>query len=130
MILMEFLPFPQRQQPSTPPPYQSEDGLEVEAELAEPRDPSVVLQRVLPYTARSYSLADLPADAVRRGALELCVLAQDSAGNVRRWRRSQCRTLPAGAGSSLSSGAATNALSATAAGAALGVALLAAARGA
>ncbi|KAJ1526791.1 hypothetical protein ONE63_008362 [Megalurothrips usitatus] len=71
-----------------------------------PRDPSEVLRRVLPYTSRQHTL---PAD-LTGGALELCVLAQDSGGDVRRWRRSQCRALPAGgpgAGQQLRGAAAT-----------------------
>lgn len=68
-----------------PPDDGSTDG-----EYEEPQDPSVVLQRVLPYTARAHMVQDLPAG----DTLELCVLAKDSAGNVRRWRRSQCRMLP------------------------------------
>ncbi|XP_034243002.1 chaoptin, partial [Thrips palmi] len=116
-----------KEQPATTPPDQAEDGLEVEAELAEPRDPSVVLQRVLPYTARAYSLADLPAEAARRDSLELCVLAQDSGGSVRRWRRSQCRMLPAGlAGNALTGGAVAVLGAGSTVGVALGVALLAA----
>lgn len=75
-----------------------EDGADAVAE--EPRDPSVVLQRVLPYTARYHALPDLAASA----SLELCVLAQDSAGNVRRWRRSQCRMVPVEPSSRFGSG--------------------------
>jgi hypothetical protein len=52
----------------------------------------VVLELDLPYSARSHVVRGLPASP----RLELCLLARDSAGNVRHWRASQCTALPPG----------------------------------
>jgi hypothetical protein len=50
----------------------------------------VVLELDLPYSARSHVVRGLPSSL----HLELCLLARDSAGNVRHWRSSQCTLLP------------------------------------
>ncbi|KAJ4443851.1 hypothetical protein ANN_05638 [Periplaneta americana] len=55
---------------------------------------AVVLERDLPYSARSAAIAKLPAGP----HLELCLLTRDSVGNVRRWRANQCAMLTPGAG--------------------------------
>ncbi|KAF4522691.1 hypothetical protein B566_EDAN012708 [Ephemera danica] len=48
-----------------------------------------ILEREVPYTARSDTLPPLP----RKQNLQLCLLARDSQGNVRVWRDNQCITL-------------------------------------
>lgn len=53
---------------------------------------NVVMELDLPYSTRSYVVRGLPASP----HLELCLLARDSAGNVRHWRASQCSALPPG----------------------------------
>jgi hypothetical protein len=53
---------------------------------------NVVLEMDLPYNTRSHVVRGLPA----RPHLELCLLARDSAGNVRHWRASQCTAVPPG----------------------------------
>ncbi|KDR19221.1 protein artichoke isoform X2 [Zootermopsis nevadensis] len=50
----------------------------------------VVLELDLPYSARSHVVQGLPSSL----HIELCLLARDSAGNVRHWRASQCIDLP------------------------------------
>ncbi|XP_069692523.1 chaoptin-like isoform X1 [Periplaneta americana] len=55
---------------------------------------AVVLERDLPYSARSAAIAKLPSGP----RLELCLLTRDSVGNVRRWRANQCAMLTPGAG--------------------------------
>jgi len=57
---------------------------------------NVVLELDLPYSTRSHVVRGLPASF----HLELCLLARDSAGNVRHWRASQCTALPPGDNSS------------------------------
>jgi len=57
---------------------------------------NVVLEMDLPYSTRSHVVRGLPSSP----RLELCLLARDSAGNVRHWRASQCTALPPGDNSS------------------------------
>lgn len=52
----------------------------------------VVLEQDIPYSARSHVVRGLPVNP----HLELCLLARDSAGNVRHWRSSQCTLVPSG----------------------------------
>lgn len=57
---------------------------------------NVVLELDLPYSTRSHVVRGLPASP----HIELCLLARDSAGNVRHWRASQCTALPPGGNTS------------------------------
>nr|CAD7204517.1 unnamed protein product [Timema douglasi] len=59
---------------------------------------ALVYEQDVPYTSRSHVLHALPSG----DQLQLCVLARDSEGSVRRWRSSQCRELSPGALSSTS----------------------------
>lgn len=49
-----------------------------------------LLEKDLSYTTRSYVVKDLPD----KEQLQLCLLARDSEGNVRKWRETQCRVMP------------------------------------
>ncbi|PSN36791.1 hypothetical protein C0J52_24097, partial [Blattella germanica] len=52
----------------------------------------VVLEHDVPYSVRTHVLKKIPAHP----QLELCLLARDSAGNVRHWHSSQCTMLSTG----------------------------------